>query len=302
MAAPYFERHCKRARQQMIPKRLYVFWEGDSLPAFESACLENMKAWNPSFEVVLLTTQTLRDLPHEYSSLTPQWKSDWARVDAVAETGGVWMDISCILMQPVESWVDMRSTHLQGFNVPFGCDVMENWAFAAPPRCPLVLRWRDELKTAIEIGFGAYNSQNEVPACLKGWLPYLTMHQALHVARLSLPHEPISLRDSTGKNQPFCLATECGLKNGCIIKKLKEASPSIPFVKLTGSMRKRMSTTPLSSTERMLGLRIDTRRSTLQKWTFLLVACVLFVVLVAVVTAGMLRCLPFPVQRDALAT
>ena len=133
----------------------------------------------------------------------------------------------------------MSSNVLQGFDVPFGCNVMENWFFAAPIKCPLVLQWKKEYKDAIETGLELYNSNNDKPDCLKTWLPYLTNHQSLHIARKKLPDENISTSSSTKKRKPYRLAAKCKWNNLCIVNKLKaQIHLDAPFYKINGSMRK----------------------------------------------------------------
>ena len=121
----------------MIPKIIYVFWEGN-MNVFIRACFNNIKRMNPGFEVKLLTSESIDQKPKNFDDLKVQHKSDWARIEAIAKTGGVWIDISSIVLKPFDSWIDFDSDTFHGFEVPFGCDVIENWAFAAPKGCPLI--------------------------------------------------------------------------------------------------------------------------------------------------------------------
>ena len=137
---------------------------------------------NPKFKVILLSSKSISDKPMNYEKLSGKL-SLIGHADAVSKTGGVWIDISCIVLKPFESWIDFDSDTFYAFEVPFGCDVIESWAFAATKNCPLVHAWKNEFKQAIEKGFEIYNNENDAPKCLKSWLPYLTIHQALHIAR-----------------------------------------------------------------------------------------------------------------------
>jgi len=220
----------------MIPKIIYVFWEGN-MNVFIRACFNNIKRMNPGFEVKLLTSESIDQKPKNFDDLKVQHKSDWARIEAIAKTGGVWIDISSIVLKPFDSWIDFDSDTFHGFEVPFGCDVIENWAFAAPKGCPLIDAWKKELKKAFDIGFKTYNKENDKPECLKSWLPYLTMHQALHIARRKIQYKNIKILKSTAINMPFNLISQCGWDSECFIKKLKnEKKLHEIFLKLNGSL------------------------------------------------------------------
>ena len=221
----------------MIPRIIYVFWDGD-MDVFTTACLENIKRMNPSCKVVLLSSDTIENKPTHYDTLSPQAKSDWARVESVSKTGGIWIDIHCIVLKPFESWVDFTSDAFHGFYIPFGCDVIENWAFAAPKNCPLVMEWKNEFKNAIEVGFETYNEKNEIPDCIRTWLPYLTIHQALHIARKKVPDKKLKILSSTDTHMPYHLISKYHWNNTRFIDMLLKANDldSI-FIKMNGGMR-----------------------------------------------------------------
>ena len=225
----------------MIPKIIYVFWEGD-MDIFIIACFDNIKRMNPGFEVKVLTSESIDKKPKNFDDLKVQHKSDWARIEAITKTGGVWIDISCIVLKPFDSWIDFDSDTFYGFEVPFGCDVIENWAFAAPKGCPLIAAWKNEFKKAFDIGFKTYNKENDKPDCLKSWLPYLTMHQALHIARTKVSDKKLKIMKSGDKNMPFHLISQCGWDGECFIQKVKsKKNLEDIFLKLNGSLTKQLS-------------------------------------------------------------
>ncbi len=243
----------------MMPRIIYVFWhEGEAkLPVFIAACLRRMRKMCPSFTIVVLDNDSLGPLPKGYHSLRVAHKSDWAKVCKIAETGGIWIDISCVLLKPVESWVDMQSDALQGFCFPSDRDIMENWAFAAPRACKLVLLWREEFRTAIERGLRHYIAENTPPASLKDHVPYLTQHLALHVARSKAPWEPIVIHNS--EDGPFMLHKMCNWK--LCEHYHTDALPDIPFIKMRGDEVKQIRASPLSDMERILEIRIEKRHT-----------------------------------------
>ena len=222
----------------MIPKIVYTFWDGD-MSVYEQACLQNVKEMNPGFEVVLLSSDSVENKPTNYDELPVQFKSDWARVEAVERTGGVWIDMACIMLKPLEAWIDFDSDIFHGFEVPFDCAVIENWAFAAPVGCPLVKQWKKEHKQAIEKGFERYNHENDIPPCLEDHLPYLTCHQALHIASQKTPEKKYKIMNSIDEGMPYDIISKCDWNNLRFVDILKrEKNLDSIFIKLNGSMRK----------------------------------------------------------------
>jgi hypothetical protein len=260
-----------------IPRIIYLYWDGgeSKLPLLEKACLRRIRQVSPSYSVMLLDSGSLGPLPNGFHALSPQHKADWARVSKIAETGGVWMDITCVLLKPVDTWIDMDSDDFHGFRVPSKCaDVVENWAFAAPANCALVMLWRDEFRTAIEVGFNKYIAANPPPACFKRHLPYLSQHLALHVTRTKLPSEPTVIHDSS--EGPFLLHELCDWSMCQHFHALQ--LPDIPLVKLRGTDQKNLSVSNLSHLEQTLGVRID------NKWSHISTGMVFFHVFVILVS------------------
>lgn len=219
----------------MIPRIIYVFWEGE-MNVFIRACLDNIIRLNPGFDVKFLTSDSVEKKPKNYENLSVQHKSDWARIEAISKTGGVWIDMSCIVFKPFESWINFDSDTFHGFEVPWGDDkIVENWAFAAPKGCPLIEVWKAEVKKSIEMGFELYNETNDKPDSLTKYLPYLTMHQAFYVAMSKINYKNVKILKSTDEKMPFHLITQCGWESDCIIEKLRSAKnfDSI-FIKLIG--------------------------------------------------------------------
>lgn len=158
-----------------IPKQIFLFWNGP-MPAIVEACIRRIRALHGTWSIDVLTEA--EEAVEGFEALTVQWKSDWARMCAL-QRGGVWLDASCICTEPVDSWVDMASDEVQGFSAPGMADSLENWAFAAPPWHPLLIRWKQIFREAIAMGFDTFKSS--APSYIRSHaiynqMPYLTMH------------------------------------------------------------------------------------------------------------------------------
>ena len=149
-----------------------------------SACIKRMRLVHPEWEVIVLNS--IEESCPGLERLSVQHRSDWARICALAEHGGVWLDATCVCVKPVTEWVDMQSTTVQGFTAPFDPtnQCLENWALAAPPKHPLVLAWKAEFRRAIGLGFDRYKEEmRDVLGAhiIYNQMPYLTQH-ACYVA------------------------------------------------------------------------------------------------------------------------
>jgi hypothetical protein len=109
------------------------------MPPLVCACVRRMREANPQWRVVVLTAV---DLPEWLCSLPANVASDWIRLHKVADTGGVWLDASCICTQSVETWILNLDGCVSGFSSYDGA--LDSYAFAAPPRSVFIARWRDE--------------------------------------------------------------------------------------------------------------------------------------------------------------
>ena len=167
-----------------IPKILYTFWTGEMGPVVRH-CLERMSRCYRGYEMKVLGDS---DLPEEMRTLSPEYKADFARLDALAQTGGVWLDASCIVFDM--DWLHSAVTfpdeaEMVGFGAPWDQNVLENWTLAAPHPSSFVAAWRDEYVLALREGPPAYcdRVKSEVPTSLHPSLPYLTCHAAAAVVR-----------------------------------------------------------------------------------------------------------------------
>ena len=175
----------------VVPKVLYMFWH-DGKPGKELRHMISLaKRMNPTWKVRLLSEKSPCAKPQGFEKLQPAHKSDWYRISYIEKYGGVWMDISCIHLRPLETWVDLRSAALQGFRWPGRTTTMENWAFAAAPHNAFVREWKREFESAIVMGFATYERRYDKTLLGSDTemfvLPYLTQHAAWRVVRRRVP-------------------------------------------------------------------------------------------------------------------
>ena len=161
-----------------IPKTLFTYWAGAPDPLAEN-CIGRMRDLHPGWDLVRLEETDVEECEGLDRLGSLQHLSDWIRLCALEEHGGVYLDASVACVRPVEEWIDLALGEVQGFSGFWGEGSLENWAVAAPPRHPLVCAWRAELRRAIALGFDEYKKQ--APAAARRYgpalrLPYLTAY------------------------------------------------------------------------------------------------------------------------------
>ncbi|CAE7182908.1 unnamed protein product, partial [Symbiodinium microadriaticum] len=177
---------------------IWSFWDGKT-PVLVERCLESWRRQAKTWQIRLLNRSSAlsflgyAEAPVHWTGLSAAGLSDLIRTEVVAEHGGVWLDATIALQEPLESWVSDGDdgSSLVGFDTdfaalsarrvsPLGRDwerhfhrngsllphlwhsdggqarYFESWAFAAPRGCTALRAWRDELRRAAVQGFAAY--------------------------------------------------------------------------------------------------------------------------------------------------
>lgn len=100
----------RSAASSRAPKIIWTFWEGDKSRCGE-ACQGSWKAHQADFAINILTPESLRkflpDFPSISDGIPVQLKSDLVRLMLLERYGGVWIDYSTVLTEPVNWAVDM---------------------------------------------------------------------------------------------------------------------------------------------------------------------------------------------------
>ena len=96
----------------MIPKKIHYCWFGDApFGELENKCLESWKNVHPDFEIVAWTNKDLPKFDNLYLKQAVQAKkwafvSDYVRLYALLEQGGVYMDTDEELVKPLSEFMN----------------------------------------------------------------------------------------------------------------------------------------------------------------------------------------------------
>lgn len=165
-------------------------WEGKPQDLVER-CIQTWKAFADDWTINVLTSSSAAELlspntlPPNFKNFTILVQSDIIRLEIVAYFGGVWLDASVALTQPLDDWIQPAEdgNTLVGFELDFaglarrsvspsnatwydhfhpngslitrpwdGGDqnarYFESWGFAAAANSSVIVNWRDEMRKA----------------------------------------------------------------------------------------------------------------------------------------------------------
>lgn len=154
-----------------FPAVVWLYWEGAMVPYIVQKCVNRIKILNPSFQVVFLTPETLKDyLPDfkvEAEDMPLANKTDLIRLELLYKYGGIWMDATIILNENL-GWVETIMAEKKYDCLAFWREnstknrvypVLESWFLCCPPNNPFIKAWLNELKPLGEIGAKKYFEQ-----------------------------------------------------------------------------------------------------------------------------------------------
>lgn len=139
--------------QQPIPKTIWTYWHAPQLPTVVERCVAQWRELNPEYRIEVLhadnVTNFINPIPEGLKRLNVAKQTDWIRLELLHRYGGIWMDASIMLTQPLD-WVEQfRSQHNSEF-VGYYLDrytqrkdlpVLDSWFLAAPAGSNFVGDW-----------------------------------------------------------------------------------------------------------------------------------------------------------------
>ncbi|GAB5369428.1 hypothetical protein AAMO2058_001403700 [Amorphochlora amoebiformis] len=159
-------------------KTIWGYWADgeENMPDFYKLCVQTWRIQNPFWDVVLLNKGTVlkylskSELPPKFQKMKPHGASDHIRLGLLAKYGGVWLDVSILLRESMDSiaWgnIEEGSAEFVGtYNPIYGSahlgnrDFVESWFLATKRHNPFIFRWRDLLlelfHERVDSGFGS---------------------------------------------------------------------------------------------------------------------------------------------------
>jgi hypothetical protein len=125
----------------------------DEMPPLLRRCLDSWREQNPSREVVLLSKDSLADwvdpelLTERFQRIPLAAFSELLRLDVLNRFGGVWADVTCYCVRPVDEWLPpLLPSGFFAFASPHRSRIMSTWFLAATQGNELVARLDHDLR------------------------------------------------------------------------------------------------------------------------------------------------------------
>jgi hypothetical protein len=241
-----------RRPSHSFPKIIWSYWDNPhTLPETVKLCIQSWQKHNPSYTIVLMNQATYKDyvdIPSEVANHPnlndfPARFADLVRICCLAKHGGVWVDSSTLMTQPLDSF--LQPAEFQGFTIGESkpTPVIENWFFACVKGSSFMKLWRDEflqlasyssnqhyLDSRKDMGVDYANVSNP---------SYLTMHVAAQkvLQKNKYPLTQFVLQRSEYGPFKYLVDSNWDSKKGLELA-CKDPSYRKPFLKLRGADRK----------------------------------------------------------------
>lgn len=143
-----------------MPKIIWSYWHDTTPPRSVQAAKRSWEIYAPDYEIRMLNGKTFEDV----TGKTP-WQlrikkhaaiSDWIRFQALRKYGGIWLDASLILLQPIENILPagdiLSGQPFMFYNRGWSDDqkkpMLESWLMTAPAGSELFDKAAREYKIA----------------------------------------------------------------------------------------------------------------------------------------------------------
>ena len=248
------------AARTAIPRILWSYWQGGTPPLLVQRCFDHWRRLHPHFEIRILDERgVLRYLPAIPAALdgaSAAKRADWIRLELLRRHGGIWLDASTILTQPLD-WVlqeqartgaDFVGYYLQQYTSVPQRPVVENWFMAAPPGSPFIEDLQREFTQEVIARTGEqYIAHLQAQGLYTQALQridmpaYLTMHLALQVILLRGGSYRLGL--SPAESGPYFLHVQGRWRRAALKLRLlfmHARGPLPPLIKLRSPDRRRL--------------------------------------------------------------
>lgn len=154
-----------------IPKKIWMFWAGTTLPAEIQSFVNKITIENPDYEITVVNSvnlqQYLPGLEFTRSDMLVAHKSDYIRLDLLFRYGGIWLDATTILNRPLDDFIavnlhdsyDMVAFYRDVSTVDKRYPIIETWFMAVPQNNNFIKRWLHFFRPIMNLGAAEYFRQ-----------------------------------------------------------------------------------------------------------------------------------------------
>lgn len=260
-----------------LPKIIFCYWHNYEDDDFIKLFIENWKRKiSPEWNIIVLHKNNVNEYTNgkmlKYNNLDNTKYSDFLRLYLLKEYGGVWMDITTIILRG--DFIDRY--HDEMIKNRYDCLMYkvkkseteqfintENWFIMAPKNSKLINELFDIFNKAFEMGFLKFKKDILIPSGLKlentiGYEDdvYLLMYACLHYLMYKGKTYNILTKDSSESMLKFQLENNWDhdkfVNAFCEYTNRKNINDNIYAIKLTRNDRKKLDSTKLCNIKDIL--------------------------------------------------
>jgi len=164
----------------ILPKKIYAYWDNLDENKLIQKFTENWRKKIPdSWEIIILDKNSVKDyvsreFMKKYSRLESFRFSDFLRLDLLKNNGGVWMDISTLILtgdfldtyrnEMIDKRYDVCFYEFPSRTIDKNNPYLENWFIMAPKNSRFINDLYTEFNKSFEMGFVKYKKEVLIPS------------------------------------------------------------------------------------------------------------------------------------------
>ena len=115
------------------------------------------------YKVILITDKNIneyvKNIPSYFDNMIPAHQADFVRVNVICDYGGVWLDSDTLVLNSLDSLFDYIESK-DGFFIKENNQILWNGIFGSKPNTPLMMEWKKQMITLLDIKFGKIGWSN----------------------------------------------------------------------------------------------------------------------------------------------
>ena len=164
----------------ILPKKIYAYWDNLDENKLIQKFVENWRKKIPdSWEIIILDKKSInnyvsREFIKKYNSLEAFRFADFLRLDLLKNNGGVWMDISTLIIkgdfldtyrnEMIDKRYDVCLYEFTSKTIDKSNPALENWFIMAPKNSRFINDLYTEFNKSFEMGFVEYKKEILIPS------------------------------------------------------------------------------------------------------------------------------------------
>jgi len=244
--------------QYELPKNIYCFWHDYETDNFIKLFIDNWKKKCNDWNIIVLHKNNVDEYTNgymkKYNNLDNTKYSDFLRLYLLKEYGGVWIDISTIILngkflddyrnEMIQNQYDCMLYEYSNRTVNKKYPYFESWFIMAPKNSRLINDWYNIFQDAFDIGFVEFKKNILIPSGLDLSSTittnendiYLFIHACINYLMYNDNHYNILIKNAS--ESMFKIQNDTQWDNGKILNEICNKNFNNMYsVKLVGNQR-----------------------------------------------------------------